>query len=1057
MKRRRQIPTRREKASQMNTSSSAAWLSAPRIMIVLLLMLQRENSCLALLPSISRHVQSPYSRGTVPSRKGGWATIVSPLFSGTARRMQLERRRRQQEYVSQSSSSATALPMVLTTPESIIEQASTVNLLDDLIDESVRTSPRRPIMMQFDPSSGWIWRRWKGTIFSETWTSCVKNMVYATMIFFIFKQYPGIKDHLNGFGTLWGQLLSVTTFTLTFFVNQSYALWRKCYELSRRLQGRLHDIGMNLATHATRKVPTTSEETSTYTAASRQILELMSRYIRLFDLLTYASFTRSHRPVLTPRGMRRLVERGLMTAQERQVLVDAAIPATQRHSAILMWMMRLFIEGRASGHILGGDGFEQQTMEKFHIIRAQYGAIGDELQGRMPLAYAHVVQILVDLILWMYPAMAFSISMSPIVAIVGTGLLTLSYQGLFDLAKQFLDPYDNENYGKGEDPLSVDTLIAETNAGSVRWMYGFEEMPFSQDKVKDGDLYDYLLPVRGYSLEELAQMEEEKLQRDKEFVEEQRIRQEQESIQREVEKAKAAEEEAAEEEADEALGDNDAVDDNYSESVAAEEQETSPVAADRPMHKITTLADGTVVSFKEEPEILSVVPMEIASDAKPVSPAPAVPNGAAPYLASLSGEKRASLVEVKKSKSPVSVRETNLVDYDGLQELPFLEEVAPIEEEALSQILADEEVKDATEVVAMSLNREEYETKIAESKENPQIEVLEATEISVPPVYDNVILSADGETKLQEKSDAMDKRLEQVQSSTMSELEAVESPGESSVLPDGSEGTMIIDSMGDQGISEFQSTSVDDRTMDTPSRTSEGLDDETPVNAENKAEDEAPDDGPGSKEEPKPPTRLTLDDYNEQVEKIMEAAKEELLETEAILKARPGADPLGWDYDDEQLAPSTTEEEEEEKKEKKEKQEKLQEQVEKDEYLDLDVLEMDMSDVDAGGVYLKAETAVDDTGETHAERDPETPSEEETIVMDSNEQPDVLGATNQVDDEHEVAVEEDNLDAKATDRIEPIFLDGDVDGDVDDDEGETEEGAAQDQNNEADDDSEYRL
>lgn len=52
--------------------------------------------------------------------------------------------------------SSTARHMVLTTPESIIEQASTQNLLDDLIDESVRTSARKPIMMQFDPSSGWV-------------------------------------------------------------------------------------------------------------------------------------------------------------------------------------------------------------------------------------------------------------------------------------------------------------------------------------------------------------------------------------------------------------------------------------------------------------------------------------------------------------------------------------------------------------------------------------------------------------------------------------------------------------------------------------------------------------------------------------------------------------------------------------------------------------------------------------------------------------------------------------------------------------------------------------
>jgi hypothetical protein len=80
----------------------------------------------------------------------------------------------------------------------------------------------------------------------------------------------------------------------------------------------------------------------------------------------------------------------------------------------------------------------------------------------------------------------------------------------FDLAKQFLDPYDNENYGKGEDPLVVDTLIAETNAGSVRWMNGLAEMPLSAQKVKDGDLSEYLLPLRGYSVDELKQMKEER-------------------------------------------------------------------------------------------------------------------------------------------------------------------------------------------------------------------------------------------------------------------------------------------------------------------------------------------------------------------------------------------------------------------------------------------------------------------------------------------------------------------------------------------------------------------
>jgi hypothetical protein len=131
----------------------------------------------------------------------------------------------------------------------------------------------------------------------------------------------------------------------------------------------------------------------------------------------------------------------------------------------------------------------------------------------------------------MYPFMAYSSGMSGLLCVIGTGLLTLGYQGLvsifvvqrtgfstlhtnqFDLAKQFLDPYDNENYGKGEDPLVVDTLIAETNAGSVRWMNGLETMPVSNQRIRDGDLDDFILPVRGYSLDELAVMEKERKER----------------------------------------------------------------------------------------------------------------------------------------------------------------------------------------------------------------------------------------------------------------------------------------------------------------------------------------------------------------------------------------------------------------------------------------------------------------------------------------------------------------------------------------------------------------
>jgi hypothetical protein len=423
-----------------------------------------------------------------------------------------------------SRSSSMQLNMVFTTPYSVIEQASTKTLLDDLIEESMRTTARFPVMMQFDPSSGWIWRRWKGTVFSETWRTFLSNMGYASIICLIFKTFNNqFLENLSGFNILWGQLLSVTTFTLTFFTNQSYSFWRNCYGFSRRLQGRLNDLGMTLAGHAARVEPT-KEETeqgifSTYTEPARETLELMARYIRVFNLLTYASFTGSHRPLLTPQGMRRLVERGIITEDERKVLSDAQVPVTQRHNILLLWIIRLFVDARKAGHIEGSDGFESQFLEKIHVIRAQYGSIGDELAGRMPLAYAHIVQVLVDVILWMYPFMAFSTGMTPILGVLGTGLLTMFYQGLFNLAKQFLDPYDNENYGKGDDPLCIDTLIAETNAGSVRWLNGLAEKPFAYVKLANGDILDYQLPLRGFTIEETEKREEEALLKEARFLE----------------------------------------------------------------------------------------------------------------------------------------------------------------------------------------------------------------------------------------------------------------------------------------------------------------------------------------------------------------------------------------------------------------------------------------------------------------------------------------------------------------------------------------------------------
>jgi hypothetical protein len=114
--------------------------------VLVLCISSRDHFCVAFSSSTlgkGRHA-STANKFSVPSP----GVVPSLLSPGMSKRRGLPGTRRR--------TGESALKMVLTTPIDIIEQASTVNLLDDLIDESVRTSARRPIIRQFDPSSGWV-------------------------------------------------------------------------------------------------------------------------------------------------------------------------------------------------------------------------------------------------------------------------------------------------------------------------------------------------------------------------------------------------------------------------------------------------------------------------------------------------------------------------------------------------------------------------------------------------------------------------------------------------------------------------------------------------------------------------------------------------------------------------------------------------------------------------------------------------------------------------------------------------------------------------------------
>ena len=98
----------------------------------------------------------------------------------------------------------------------------------------------------------------------------------------------------------------------------------------------------------------------------------------------------------------------------------------------------------------------------------------------MPLAYVHVVQVLVDTLLVLAPFALYP--KMGVISILLSGMLVLFYRGFLALSKSFLDPLGNSDLTSIGQSLSVDVLISEANEDSLRWMAAAAAMPTSSGK-----------------------------------------------------------------------------------------------------------------------------------------------------------------------------------------------------------------------------------------------------------------------------------------------------------------------------------------------------------------------------------------------------------------------------------------------------------------------------------------------------------------------------------------------------------------------------------------------
>ncbi|CAM9977932.1 unnamed protein product, partial [Ectocarpus fasciculatus] len=88
-----------------------------------------------------------------------------------------------------------------------------------------------PVIEQFVPTRAVLWRKWRGTMLEDTWEATVLNMGVALVVCLAYQRLqvscPRLSEQLFKIDIIWKIHMTLTTFILTFFVSQSYAMWRR--------------------------------------------------------------------------------------------------------------------------------------------------------------------------------------------------------------------------------------------------------------------------------------------------------------------------------------------------------------------------------------------------------------------------------------------------------------------------------------------------------------------------------------------------------------------------------------------------------------------------------------------------------------------------------------------------------------------------------------------------------------------------------------------------------------------------------------------------------------
>lgn len=344
------------------------------------------------------------------------------------------------------------------------------------------------VIPSYRPERAWLWQQYGGTVLKISLETTLLAMA-ASAVFVVAAKVstndpltwepfgfhkPAPNAPLAAVHNLWEIQRTLSTFVLTFFVNQSFDFWKKVYTSVREVQGTLSSFNLMVATNVIRN------QDGKLSREGEQLIEDMGQCSRLFHILFWASRTNRFSVLMSDDGLRRMESRGLMSTKQLEILLELDLPNDQLFSAPLDWMVIRCNQAMDKGILYNDNATKSAILKDVTTLRNAFASINNLIAGRMPLPYVQFVQVLVDLLLCVAP-LALYVDMGEY-SVIAVGLVALFFGGLLNLSKVFLDPLNNEEFCENSIFLDLGVIIREANGDSTRWRKAGATSPFSDSE-----------------------------------------------------------------------------------------------------------------------------------------------------------------------------------------------------------------------------------------------------------------------------------------------------------------------------------------------------------------------------------------------------------------------------------------------------------------------------------------------------------------------------------------------------------------------------------------------